>query len=386
MKRAVCASLLFACVAGPAFAAPAAPVSERCLLYVVERIDPAAAPAIDGTLSEDVWHHRGRIDTLRNFLGSRTGDFASQRSEFTVLCDGTNLFVGATFHEAEMKKLKASPAHQPFWNDCIEVYFDPRHDGRRSIQLVVDCIGQRMWQKHYNEGYGWWADTAWYMLADWEGKSVRGSAVWTVEIRIDCASFEIDPTPGGICGFNPCRFRLGAGDEFSAWGFGGGKRQKSMPHWGHLLFAAAGDKAQGREVTLDDVRRIYGDLQARRVEVPVAAGFRVFTGQGTDRVTFAEQLAPELSQCEQLAVTAADTAESARRQLGDTSPFATRLDDTLAGTRALLEGVRKSTLTIGAYDRALAALASTRAELSETMWQARTALLVADVQPGGKGR
>lgn len=357
--------------------------SERCLLYVVEHIAPGDAPAVDGKLDEPVWENRERIDTLRNFLGDRVGDFASQRSEFTVLCDGASLFIGATFHEAEMKKLKASPANAPFWNDCIEVYFDPRHDGTRSIQLVIDCIGQRMWAKKYDEGYGWWADKAWYMLADWEGKSARGTNAWTVEIRVDCASFEIDPTPGSVCGFNPCRFRLGAGDEFSAWTFSGSKRQKSIPAWGHLLFAGPGEKVRGRKVTADDITRIYGSLEGRCVEVPTAAGFTVFSDQATRNLTFGEKLADGLGQVDELVQEGSSAADAAAERMGGKHAFVSGLEKTLAETRKLLAEVRNAELTIGACDRFAAALEKKGAELDTAIWNARLAVLVADVQQKG---
>ena len=357
---------------------------ERCLLYVVERISPEDAPAVDGKLTEGVWRKRERIETLRNFLGSQVGDFASQRSEFIVLCDGVNLFIGATFHEAEMKKIKASPANAPFWNDCIEVYFDPRHDGTRSIQLVIDCIGQRMWQKQCDEGYGWHADAAWYMLADWEGKSARGQASWTVEIRVNCASFGIDPTPGSVCGFNPCRFRLGASDEFSAWAFAGRRRQKSIPDWGHLLFAAPGDRVRGREVTLADIQRIYPDAEHRQIEVPVPDGFRVFTEAGTRRVTFADQLAPALARCEKLAAVAGDAAKSAAERLGAKHAFLAELQRTLTETQGLLSRIRSTKLTIGACDRSADALRKASQRLDHATWQVRVAMLVSAVQRGGK--
>jgi len=358
-------------------------VSERCLLYVVERIAPADAPAINGKLDEPVWEKRERIDTLRNFLGDRVGDFASQRSEFTVLCDGANLFIGATFHETEMKKLKASPANQPFWNDCIEVYFDPRHDGTRSIQLVIDCIGQRMWAKGYDEGYGWWTDKAWYMLADWEGESAWGAQAWTVEIRVDCASFEIDPAPGNVCGFNPCRFRLGASKEFSAWTFSGSKRQKSIPAWGHLLFAAPGEKTRGREVTSADIARIYGPLDNRCVEVPVGAGFMVFSKHGMRKLTFQKKLAAGAAQVDGAVQEATQTAASAATRLGRGHAFVAGLRKVLSETRKLLAKVRETELAIGSFDRFTAALEKKGAELETATWNARLAVLVADVQQKG---
>jgi hypothetical protein len=171
MNRTRVISLIVALVGLAAQVQAADP--ERLLVYRVERISPGEAPIVDGTLSEPVWRDKAAITALRNFLGPLMGELPTQRSEFTLLSDGSKLYIGATFHEQNMASVRLNPAADPFWNDCIELYFDPAHDGSQHIQLVVDCGGRKWWHKQYDKGYGWLDDNAWYVLANWDAAGAR---------------------------------------------------------------------------------------------------------------------------------------------------------------------------------------------------------------------
>ncbi|MCF7853483.1 MAG: hypothetical protein K9N51_01700 [Candidatus Pacebacteria bacterium] len=358
--------------------------TERCLVYTVERIAPEAAPRVDGKLNEAVWGDRPAIDTLRNFLGERVGDFASQKSAFTILTDGANLYIGAVFHEPEMKKIQANPALPPYSNDCIEVYFDPRHDGTRKIQFVIDCIGQKWRRKHFNDGYGWVTDSAWEVLADWEARTSWGDNAWYVEIRVNGTAFGFDPQPGEVVGFNVCRFRLGAGNEFSAWGFEGSGRQKNMAAWGHLLFAKPGESVADGAVTSREIEQIYPDLSGLRVQVPIAGGFQIYTTDGMEERTFGELLAPLVAELRALLqegeTVLANLGVKGKRRESLAGAFAAGREK----TRELLSTVESVKLTCGAYDRLVAAIATNRKGLENTIGQMKLARLVARVNPTPK--
>jgi len=356
--------------AGPATSA------ERFLVYKVERIAPEQAPQIDGRLDDPVWTGRNAISTLRNFLGPLRGEFASQRSEFVLLCDGAMLYLGITFHDEEMSRIMFNPAKPPFWNDCAEIYFDPRHDGARNIQLVVDCGGQKFWHKMFDDGYGWWPDSSWHLLAKWDAAVVRHGDRWTVELAIDCASFGIDPTPGKVCGFNPCRFRLGAQQpEFSAWGFSAGGAQKDMAAWGHLLFTPPGADRQAAAVTRDDVALIYPELGDRVLEVPAADGFQVFDRNGERRETFRERLDPLLAVLQQ----SRDEAVAALAALREDDPNRQGLTATLDQARAeadrLIALAAEPELTLGRYDQLADGLGKTADLLVQTSWKIKISAL-----------
>ncbi len=162
----VCGMLL-ALTAGASAQTP-----ERMYVYRVDRIAPAEAPKIDGKLEEAVWKNRATINSLRNFLG--TPGLASQRSEVTLIADGTWLYLAETFYDEDMANVRFNPAQEAFWNDCTELYFDPRHDLSRQIQLVVDCGGRRWWHKQNDDGWGWYADGNFGVLADWQTAAFRG--------------------------------------------------------------------------------------------------------------------------------------------------------------------------------------------------------------------
>lgn len=356
--------------------------TERFLLYRVERIEPEQAPTIDGVLDEPAWQERPGLTSLRNFLGPLTGDLPTQRSEFVLMTDGPMLYIGATFHDEKMSAIAANPAAAPYWNDCTELYFDPQHDGRMSIQLTVDCLGQRFWQRRINEGAGWWDDAAWYILAQWQVAVHRGKTEWTIELAIDASSFDIDTTPGAVCGFNACRFRLGAeNQEFSAWGFEGGQRQKNIDAWGHLLFLAPGEDSGGA-ITRAEVETVYGDLGDRRIRVPVEGAFEVFTSDGHERVSFRELL--------QEAAGAVREQLAALRTAMEALPAGDRRAEVLQAqfptlqerARELLAAAEAQDLTLGVHDRLSDDLEKVRLDLHELTWQARLLALAVDARKG----
>lgn len=326
---------------------------ERFLFYKVERIDKTAAPKIDGKLDEDVWKDKAEISTLRNFHGPRAGEFASQKSVFVLLTDGAKLYIGATFYDEDMNALTFDPSKAPFWNDCTEIYFDPLHDGAEHIQLVVDCGGRKWWHKKFDRGYGWWDDNAWYLLAQWRAASARHEDRWTIEIEIDCASFNIDPAPGKVTGFNPCRFRLVPGKhEFSAWGFTPdvSKKQKDMAAWGHLVFGKPGEKMKDAELTADDIRLVYPDLAGRILEYPVDDGLILYGADGAVRKSFAKLLEAPLAKLKERADKLANALDGLREGK-DFGNLQGETDKLAAEREQIVKTFAAGIASLGGYDK-----------------------------------
>ena len=372
--------LVVAMVLAPLLASAQEP--ERLLLYKVERIAPTQAPTIDGRLDEPVWADRQALSSMRNFLGPLTGELATQASEFVIISDGAKLYLGITFLDEEMDAVRFDPSKAPYWNDCTELYFDPAHDGTRSIQLSIDCGGQRYWARQVNDGAGWINDTAWFMMADWHCAVVRGKDRWTMEVAITARSFGIDATPGSVCGFNPCRFRLGAEQqEFSAWGFEGSRRQKNMDAWGHLVFLGEGAQAGG-PVTAADVALVYPDLTGREVRVPAAGGFTTFTADGQTTVGFRELLRTRSGALQ----ARFDAATGAVAALPGDDRRAAKLRETLEPAQQnaaeLLAQARAGRLTLGTFDRLGDAMTKADAELREITGRARIVELALAVKEG----
>ena len=166
---------------------------ERLYVYKVDRIAPAQAPTLDGKLDDAVWQNRAQITQQRLFLGEGV---PSQRSEVSLVSDGTKLYIAEKFYDDDMANVRFNPAQDAFWNDCTELYFDPRHDFSRSIQLVVDCGGRRWWQKRNDDGWGWYLDSNFGVLADWQAAAFRGPDFWSLEIAIPFKSLNTAPTSG----------------------------------------------------------------------------------------------------------------------------------------------------------------------------------------------
>jgi hypothetical protein len=372
-------------IAGLLWTGPA-PAAERFLVYKVERIEAKDAPVVDGRLDEPAWADKAAVTVLRHFNGKKKGELASQPSAFTVLTDGKMLYLGMTFFESDMARLKWNPAQPPFWNDCTELYFDPRHDGTRSIQLVVDCGNQKTWMKKFDDGYGWWNDVSWYMLAQWSAATALGRDRWTIEIAIDCASFGIDPTPGKVCGFNPCRFRIcSEPQEFTCWGFDrfiDYPAQKMMPSWGHLVFAEPGVRTRNLPVTAREVALVYPDLGDRVLEVPTEDGFTIFSRDGERRVKFADLLAPAMAELSASLQKARQALETLPADNPNRARIKAPLDQlaTEAGQLHAEAGVAR--LTLGAYDQLADRLARVKAGLDEQGERAKLARIAFEAGAG----
>ncbi|MCZ7648488.1 MAG: hypothetical protein M5U26_25045 [Planctomycetota bacterium] len=357
------------------------PAPERFLVYKVERIAPEQAPKIDGRLDEAAWKDKAALATLRNFRGPLSGELATQATELTILSDGAKLYLGATFHDTEMDKLSANPANAPFWNDCIELYIDPRHDRSQHIQLVVDCLGRKFWHKKFDKGYGWWDDPGWYMLAKWDAAAERGAKSWSIELALDAASFEIDLTPGRVAGFNACRFRLGAEpQEFSAWGFGTEARQKEMSAWGHLLFGPPGQSLREAPLSAADIAAIYPDLGARVLEYPLPDGFLYATQGGLARRTFLELAARQKQELDGALEQA--RLEAQMLPVGDPAApdLQKALEESRKGVEALQPEFAAGDLTLGRYDKLAAGAQKLREQLDRLAGKARLAALAAAAQ------
>lgn len=348
---------------------------ERMYVYRVDRIAAAEAPKLDGKLDEAIWKNRTTINSLRNFGGPP--GLASQRSEVTLVSDGAWLYVGETFYDEDMANVRFNPAQEAFWNDCTELYFDPRHDLSRQIQLVVDCGGRRWWQKQNDDGWGWYTDTSFGVMADWNAAAQRYADRWTLEIAINCASFGINAAPGKACRFNVCRFRLNpAKAEFSAWTFGRSGAQKDMNAWGHLIFGAPGAGSGGGEITAADVKLIYPNLGKRVVQVPVPGGFVTYTSAGSQRQTYAQLLTPQIAQ--------------SRKYLDDAERVLAELPPTINGGEALRmqSALLRDTLDtaqdqvagqmeLNDYDKLATALDKARSDSEIVYWKARLLTLTA---------
>ncbi len=365
MRRA----LIVAMLATPLLAGAQEP--ERFLLYKVERIGSTEAPTIDGRLDESVWENRVALSSMRNFLGPLTGELPTQASEFVIVCDGPSLYLGITFFDEQMELVRLDPSKSPFWNDCTELYFDPAHDGTRSIQLSIDCGGQRYWGRQVNDGAGWVNDTAWFMMADWRCAVARAEDRWTVEVAIVARSYDIDATPGSVCGFNPCRFRLGAEQqEFSAWGFAGSGRQKNMDAWGHLVFLAEGAQAGGA-VTAEDVALVYPDLTGRRIQVPGADGFVTVSAAGQATVSFREALREQAGALQARLDEAAAAVAALPDDDARAGKLGAELDPARQAAEELLAQTRADMLTLGTFDRLGDAMIKADADLREITGRAR---------------
>lgn len=307
------------------------------------------------------------------------GDAPTHRTELKLLTDGRKLFLGFTLHDDHIDTMAFNPVASPFANDCVELYFDPRHDGTRSIQVAVDGAAHVWQQKRFDDGYGWWDDASWSILADYKAAVRKHDKDWSLEIEIDCPNFGIDPSPGKVCGFNPCRFCWGRDSELLSWGHGTDVQpQKHIPSWGHLIFGVEGQKLKDAPLTREDIKLIYPDLGGRVLRIPMDGGFTLVTRDSEKRANFAELLQSQLDDFKK----ALEQAGGELTKLGDAHRLsASRKQDyaVLAkeyqSVAAAFVGNRER-LTESSYVKMADRLTKAREEADDLFWKIKAAGLL----------
>ena len=213
--RAILPVLLALTVAPGQAAKPARPLAS-CRL-----IEPAAAPAIDGTLADPAWSQAPELAAFE-LVG---GGAASQQTHVRLLCDGQRLYVGAVCDETQMSEMQGggisarlTERDADIWrDDCIEVFIAPQPDKREYFHIVVGAGGGIYDAKGSDRSFD----------ADIEAAVTRGEAGWTVEAAIDLSSLLGEGGPaaafrqGDVMHVNLCREEKPHG-ELSCWSAGGG--------------------------------------------------------------------------------------------------------------------------------------------------------------------
>ena len=190
----------------------------------------SGAIVVDGDLSDAPWNAAALVSGFRD---SGKDIIFPEPMAMQLLWDDENIYLAVTCYESKMKNLVANEtAHDgAFWeDDCIEIFFDPRHVHADYYQLAVTAKGVR-----YDS---WKGDRLW--SKPWTATTKLHGDRWTVEIAIPLATLGVEKiAPGAFWGFNLCRERLAGGSrELANWA--DVERNFNTPElFGHLLFVAA---------------------------------------------------------------------------------------------------------------------------------------------------
>jgi hypothetical protein len=221
-------------VAAAVINAPGEPKQELKAGKVVRALRiHGAAPAIDGTLNDEIWNGAER---LTGFV-QRDPDNGQPMTEETLIqiaYDARFLYVAVTCVDREPALVAAgfSRRDEMGATDFITIGFDARHDHQTAyafqtnpsaVQVDISFFNDESQDRDYN--------------AVWDVRTARTPHGWTAEYRIPFSQmrFSAAPEPGQVWGFGASR-QIRRRGEFGAWVPRPRGVRGEVSLWGHLVF------------------------------------------------------------------------------------------------------------------------------------------------------
>ena len=143
------------------------------------------APVLDGRLDDAVWAQADWESGFQRFNTVKKSRVPSAQTEFAILADADNLYLGARAHHPKMDGLK-SLGSQPIWEaEAVEFYFVPDGGTFEYYQFLLTYQGMS-YAQFYSEGGNIKPDP---YGPKWEMKVSDAEGGWTVEARIPLSAF-----------------------------------------------------------------------------------------------------------------------------------------------------------------------------------------------------
>ncbi len=379
-KTTLCAMVLVAVLAAGARPATAGTHVRTKLTFcrAVKR-----APVLDGRLDDPCWQRAYAFDDF-GFLkwgspkGKTPDQFPATRGQ--VAYDKDYLYFNFRCSEPHMDRFEPvlNRSAPIFARDCLEIYIDTKNDDRGYVCVWANAKGEKMSERRIDMDWAIVTDHSFRLWARYDYAAEVTDAAWIVEGRVAWKDMDVEPRPGLIMGFNPCRFRFSHKPvQFLCWSTIG-ESQKQPELYGHMVL---GDRP-------DDVTpvlaRLYPAYERMTIHVPQGDSIAVFEGGTRTAVTYRQMLEDRLS-------AAADRLETLTARLADApaSGHQKRARQLLAkaeearaaiGERAAATG----TVTESAYLAQAASLDKVDRTLEHAEWTLRIGALLATLKTKDK--
>jgi len=170
------------------------------------------APVINGILDEPEWNSGEWID---DFIQHEpyNGKTASQRTEFNILFDDDNLYVGIrAFDTSPDSIVNRLTRRDEVDGDLVAIIVDSFHDLRTGFAFGVSSAGVKYDLMFTNDGEN--EDESWN--PNWWVKTSLNAEGWVAEMKIPFSQLRFDKNSGNIWGFEVARI-LYRKDETDCW-------------------------------------------------------------------------------------------------------------------------------------------------------------------------
>ena len=160
-------------------------------------------PQIDGILDDKIWEKAPTGGPFLQSESSHIGEPITERSEFRVLYDKDNLYIGVWFYDSEPDAITARTMERDnssiYSDDYVYIAIDTFHNQRDGYIFVVNPNGARRDEIVTNNTF---------RNSDWDGiwtvRASIDSEGWKAEIAIPFKSLSFDPK-ASVWGFNITR-------------------------------------------------------------------------------------------------------------------------------------------------------------------------------------
>ena len=142
------------------------------------------APVIDGRLDEACWREaewNGGFKAL-----SITEYKPLNQTEFAVITDGENLYLGAKLNSTQMDKVKSRVGEPIYGQNTAEFFFSPAADPQKYYQFVITAINGKRDANYGEEGGIIHPDP---YAPEWKSAVTYGEDAWYVEAAIPLSAF-----------------------------------------------------------------------------------------------------------------------------------------------------------------------------------------------------
>jgi hypothetical protein len=174
-----------------------APAEER-VVKEYRAVRTEQAPKMDGRLDDPCW----AASPPETSFTQRYPDEKkppTERTEFRVLFDNANLYIGVRAYDKSPKGIIGQLARRDVGvsTDWIQIDLDPYHDHLTGLSIAVNPSGTKLDWSYYNDDQ---QDLSWDGV--WEAGTSKDSLGWCAEFKVPFSILRFKPGPDLTFGFN----------------------------------------------------------------------------------------------------------------------------------------------------------------------------------------